>query len=396
MKLKLMLRSLALGTLCAAAAVGGFAAEAPLNIEALAARALVATGDTARLQHVLAKAARGERVTVAVIGGSITAGAKASRPELRYGDRIAAWWRSTFPKADIQFFNAGIGATGSNYGALRAQRDLLSRHPDVVVVEYSVNDGNVKESAESLEGLVRQILNQSNQPAVLQLFMMHQGGGNAQEWHRKVGEHYHLPMISFRDALWPEMQAGKLKWEAVMADEVHPNDPGHAAAAGFVTRLLDQVHGQTLGDGKRVAIKPMPKPLFTDLYEHTVLVEAADMKPVTNQGWTFDLSTKSWRSEKPGSVIEFEIGGRLVFFMDYHFRGKMGQAKVSVDNGPAAMRDGWFPGTWGGYRATTVIARDLQPGTHRVRVELIEGKNPQSEGHEFRILGLGAAGAKIP
>lgn len=215
MKPIVRIRSLVFGALCALAAVTSIAAEVlpdtkangPLNIDALAARALVTTGDTVRLQRLFAKAAHGDRITVAVIGGSITAGAKASRPELCYGNRIAAWWRSTFPKAEIQFVNAGIGATGSNYGALRAQGDLLSRHPDLVVVEYSVNDGNGKESAESLEGLVRQILKQPNEPAVLLLFMMHRDGGNAQEWHGKVGAHYDLPMISFRDALWPEMQA---------------------------------------------------------------------------------------------------------------------------------------------------------------------------------------------
>ena len=181
-----------------------------------------------------------------------------------------------------------------------------------------------------------------------------------------------------------------------MADEVHPNDLGHEAAARFVTRLLDQVRGQVPGDDKQVAIKPLPKSLFTDLYEHTALMEAADLKPVTNQGWAFDPSTKSWRSEMPGSVIEFEIAGRLLFFMDYHLRGKMGQAKVSVDNGSPVVREGWFPGTWGGYRATTVIARDLKPGPHRVRIELLATKHTESGGHEFRILGLGAAGAAAP
>ena len=51
----------------------------------------VSAGDSARLQRALAKARRGETVTVGVIGGSITQGAKATKPELRYGDLVAAW-----------------------------------------------------------------------------------------------------------------------------------------------------------------------------------------------------------------------------------------------------------------------------------------------------------------
>ena len=125
-------------------------------------RFLVSTGDPARLQHALAKARRGEAVTVGVIGGSITQGAGASQAEKRYGELVAAWWRQTFPKASIRFVNAGIGATGSDYGALRVQRDLLSQHPDFVVVEYAVNNPNTQAAAETLEGLIRQILKETS------------------------------------------------------------------------------------------------------------------------------------------------------------------------------------------------------------------------------------------
>lgn len=67
--------------------------------KALVARSLVSPGDTARLERALARARGGERVVVGVIGGSITQGARASRPERRWGNRVAAWWRERFPKA---------------------------------------------------------------------------------------------------------------------------------------------------------------------------------------------------------------------------------------------------------------------------------------------------------
>jgi lysophospholipase L1-like esterase len=357
-----------------------------LDIAALSGAALVAKGDTARIQRVMTRARRGEALTVAVIGGSITGGAMASALTNSYGSRVAAWWRQAFPKAEIKFVNAGIGATGSDYGAFRAKRDLLAHRPDFVIVEYAVNDPNTKDSAETLEGLVRQILTQPNQPAVLLLFMMSQGGNNAQEWHSKVGTHYGLPMVSFRDGLWPEIKAGRLKWDAVMADVVHPNDLGHACAAGFVTSLLEHVSQVS------ATIKPLSAPLFSDLYEHVMLLEAADLKPIRNEGWAFDTATQSWRSDKPGSLLEFEINGRAVYSMHFIVKGPMGKARMQADDAPPVIRDAWFGQTWGGYRSTQVIARGLKPGPHRVRIELLEEKNPGSDGHEFRLLGLGAAG----
>ncbi len=215
-----------------------FVQAAEFDVPALAAKALVDAGNPARLQRVIARSRRGEPVTIAVIGGSITQGAKATKPEFRYGNRLADWWQEQFPGSKVSFHNAGIGATGSNYGALRCRRDLLSHSPDLVVVEYAVNDGPGQDTRESIEGLVRQILAEPQQPAALMLFTFGRGGNNRQADHETVGRHYGLPMISFRDAVWPEIEAGRCAWEDVIADEVHPNDLGHELCARFLTCLL--------------------------------------------------------------------------------------------------------------------------------------------------------------
>ena len=372
----------------------GLCAAQPTDDAALSARALVDAGNTARLQRVLAKARRGEPITVGVIGGSITAGAAASSQEKTYGGLVTQWWGHTFPGLEATFVNAGIGATGSNYGALRAQRGLLSKHPDLVIAEYGVNDGNGEQWAETLEGLVRQTLRQPQQPAVMLMFMMNNAGGNAQEWHGKVGAHYHLPMISLRDALWPEIEAGRMKWEDVEADVVHPNDRGHAYAARFVTSFIESVLRTLPPDDQLPAIEPMPEPLISDLFEHVTLFEAPDLQPVSNNGWALDEANGCWKSDSPGSIVEFEVRGRVVLLMDFHLRGPMGKARVQVDDLPPVVREAWFDQTWGGYRETLEIARFAEPGTHRVRVELLEDKNPESEGHEFRIFGLGGAGVE--
>src|ERR1035441_4869521 len=238
----------------------GLAAQSDEN--ALGTRSLVSLGDTARLQRALFKSRRGETVSLGMIGGSITQGAGASQPERRYGDLVAAWWRKTFPQAKIEYVNAGIGATGSDYGALRAKRDLLSHHPDFVVVEYAVNDSDNDAAAETLEGLVRQILGEPNSPAVMLLFTMNQSGGNAQKAHAKVGWHYDLPMVSFRDALWPEIEQGRMKWGDVEADVVHPNDRGHAYCAKFIIQVLEKVLGEVAAGALPRQIKPTPAPLL--------------------------------------------------------------------------------------------------------------------------------------
>ena len=375
-------------TIMAAASVG------QVDDNAIITRSLLSKGDSTRIARVMLRAKRGEPITVSVIGGSITAGAKASTDANRYGNRIAAWWRERFPKSKITFVNAGIGATGSSYGALRARRDLLCHNPDFVVVEYGVNDPNDQAAAETLEGLIRQILKLPNKPAAMLMFMMNNVGGNAQEWHSKVGAYYNLPMASYRDALWPDMVAKKMEQKYVFADEVHPNDLGHEYVARFAENILSAVYSSLPQYLRVPAIKPLPKPLFTDLYEYTGLLAAKDLLPSSNKGWALDPTGAYWAATDPGSVMEFDISGRLINLVTYRLRGAMGRAKIQVDDKPAVTLDAWFDGTWGGYTPTDIIGKDLTAGKHHVRIELLNEKADLSTGHEFRIYNVGTAGVK--
>lgn len=334
-------------------AVGVSMADEPE--ETVFARSLSDAGDPARLEHVMARATKGEAITVAVIGGSITGGARASKPENRYGNRIWAWWKEQFPTSRVAWVNAGIGGTGSDFGSVRAGPDLLAAHPDVVVVEYSVNDGNCRRSAETLEGLVRQILKQPNLPAAVLLFMMSDSkhGTNAQEWHSKIGKHYGLPMISFRDALWPEVQQGRLPWEDIIVDTVHPNDRGHAYAADFVIRYLEEVHEKMTGE---LPISPLPKALLTTEHEFTVMMNAGSVVPLNagalemigNAGWQVLEKSRhgpAWASETSGSTLEFAFEATSISVTFHRRKEAIGVAEAWVDDGPKVKLQGLITAT---------------------------------------------------
>ena len=73
------------------------------------------------------KAIQGEDITVGFLGGSITQGCNASAPETCYAYLVYQWWCEKFPKSKIAYINAGIGGTTSQFGAARAESDLLSK-----------------------------------------------------------------------------------------------------------------------------------------------------------------------------------------------------------------------------------------------------------------------------
>jgi len=391
-----------------------------VNRDDLFKRSLLSPGNALRLQHVLAKARRGEPVTVGVIGGSITGGSSATSVEKRYGNRIAAWWSETFPNATVKFVNAGVGGTGSNYGCLRAHRDLLRHDPDFVVVEFGVNDsGAMAASLPTLEGLVRQILRLPNRPAAMLLFMMTSKqrdmpgvkemampgarlpesgvvrGLNVQRWHRQIGEHYGLPMVSFRDAFWPEIEAGRLKWADVIADMVHPNDLGHEHAADFVVHLLEQIRKDLPADNELPEVAPLPAVRFSDRYEHVAYFSAEVLKPVMNDGWTLeegDWHGQWWSCRRAGAAIEFKLEGTGLLAVLCVPPANMGIARFRVDDGPWQTQKGWHGQQWGDLVVPTDLADGLKSGRHTLRVEMTTDKDPNGDSFGFRIHALAAIG----
>ena len=156
-------------------------------------RSVVAVGSLEPLERLRAKIKSGRPIVYGSIGGSITEGAKADTAEGRYANLIAA-------HIGAKLVNAGIGASGSLFGCYRAKNDLLKYNPDFITIEYAVNDHAGEDVQPGFEGLVRQCLALPTKPLVLLIFTMEENGHNVQDLHIPVGNHYQLPMISYRDA----------------------------------------------------------------------------------------------------------------------------------------------------------------------------------------------------
>ena len=119
-------------------------------------KGFVNRGNWHAIRQVFAKASKGLPVTVGFLGGSITQGSLASRQENCYASLVFDWWRQQFPNARL--INAGIGGTTSQFGVARVEADLLQYKPDMVFVEFSVNDDATPFFMETYEGLIRKIL----------------------------------------------------------------------------------------------------------------------------------------------------------------------------------------------------------------------------------------------
>jgi hypothetical protein len=122
--------------------------------------------DNSRTVNALLKLKNGGSITFAAIGGSITQGGCVNG--------VHDWLQSKASASggSVQYVNAGIGASDSGHGCLRVRDHVLRHNPDIVVVEYSVNDGyyyKPETNNRTYEGLVRQALKDSDRAVFLLL-----------------------------------------------------------------------------------------------------------------------------------------------------------------------------------------------------------------------------------
>ena len=198
----------------------------------------------ARLKACIQKAERGEELTLAFFGGSITQGSLATAPENTYACRVFRWWQERFPKAKLHYVNGGIGGTTSHFGVARAAEDLLMYEPDFVVVDFSVNDDENQPEffSETYEGLLRRILSWPSEPGVVVLNnVFYDTGVNCQDFHNRIADYYGVPHVSIRDSIYQRMKNGEFTREELTPDGLHPNDKGHGLVAEEICRYLETV-----------------------------------------------------------------------------------------------------------------------------------------------------------
>jgi lysophospholipase L1-like esterase len=330
-------------------------------------------------------------------------GALATKPEKRWVNRVAEWFAKSFPGTDVQVYNAGIGATGSKFGALRLRKHLLCYCPDIVIVEYSINDSENAIAGKTFEGILRQLLNDKNNPAVIVLAMMNAWGGNVEQKHLPLCRYYDIPMVSFRKLFEDKIKSGNLAPNLILADNVHPNDKGHKIASKLIIDVLEKA--DTFSTDKNQSCSEIPVPLYTDKYENVDFYEAEEINPSKDKGWVLDehiesreqpwrlygrpVFDKVWTAAEPKSELVFEYNGSYLALTYWKENSDMGSADLFIDDAKIATIDGWVAQTWGGYAKTEIYGTDLPAGKHSVNIVISSNNNKHSNGHRFDLLAFG-------
>lgn len=324
--------------------------DARTDYEKMVDRSLISVGDMTRMSDVFQKAQNGEDITVAYIGGSITEGYNAGTTEF-YAKTCTDLLQGYFPDITVTGVNAGISGTPSLLGNLRLERDVLSADPDIVFVEFAVNDGQEADYKNAYESLVRTLLTQEKDIAVVLLFTVLDSGYTCQEHMSKIGANYDLPMISVHDSVYEEIEAGRMTWQDYSNDQSHPNAYGHKCITDFVDNYYQKVLPVVAENVGEVS-KELPDPVFSAKYMNMHYMDSATMDGVELDGFEQYDTHGSFHN---GWMYRGTDGGSMKFtvecsVLEMVFKAnnsdKYGTADIYVDGEKVKsvvsnMSDGW-------------------------------------------------------
>jgi len=263
-------------------------------------------------------------VTVGYLGGSLTMMKQGWRPLFH------AWLNQRYPReTPHRELHVGRGGVGSASGAFFVQNEICGHAPDLVFVEYAINDSYdfltpPAVRREAVEGIVRSVRMRHPDSELCFVYMHHilrtEAIDRAIEDHEAVAAHYGLPSIRVGQFLRDLVEGGEWSFRGedsrpeLLRDECHPVAAGNRLIADLMSAAFEGlVQHSTAFD---VAARRLPSALTQTPLEGGKVVPVEDgmiqgpfekeRRQVGNYG-----SPVSWISLPTGSCLRVRPDGRL-------------------------------------------------------------------------------------
>ena len=355
------------------------------------------------IPNFIKKLNEGKTVKIGYLGGSITA---------QNGYRVLSrkWFQKKYPNAKVEEINAAIGGTGSQLGVFRVDQDVLKYKPDLLIIEFAVNDGGTSKEiiTRAFEGIIRKTWKLNPETDICFVYTMvdrmlstlqsgkFQKSASIMEG---IADHYNIPTIHMgleiaemakKGTLIMKGEKGKMTAVSGKAlnegsgksgdklvfskDGVHPyTDTGHVLYMNAIERSMDKI----IPAGK-VGPHTLPQVLREDHWESAGKLNISGIK--TKNGIEKMLSDKGlgkrfasrmpemWKASKAGATIEFKFKGTFLGFYDL-LGPDCGVVEVELDGKKRTFKriDGYC--TYNRLAMLTVNGK-LENKVHTVKVTL--------------------------
>lgn len=341
-----------------------------------------------------------KRGRVAFLGGSIT-------QMEGWRNRVAASLKQRFPETDFDFVFAGIGSTDSSMGAFRLERDIFARGPvDLLFIESAVNElHNSREKGD---------LQRATEGIILQA--------------RQKNPHIDFVAQYFYDPRYVELRRqGEVPWQIAALDRVamqhgvnaidqtlrclslfdsgkmttaefggvHPKPPGHRVYAEMIDALFDKAWKGPVAPG----LVPHKRVWRMDPFSYSQgqfqSIDTAQLGPAWKkvENWqaksgsvrALDRGATYLEATEPGAELQVKFKGTAIG-LPMVAGPDVGVIEYQIDDREVETLDQFTPWSerlhipW-----IYMLATDLAPGEHTLRLKTTDGRNAKSKGFACRF-----------
>lgn len=315
------------------------------------------------------KAKAGAQLNIVFFGGSLTWGANATDPQIfSYRARIGDKLQDSYPRSRFHFWDAAIGGTGSQLGIFRLDRDVFTRKPDLLFLEFTVNDTPINEDRlASYEAIMRRTI-EAKCPVFVVILPVKQDvtrrSPNLNHLrHQELATSYHVPWVNVTPFILARLADGRTQLQDIWANPnwPNPNDATHPSDIGY--KLYADAIWERFGESlKENSPEIVPaQMLHAETYLHTVRHQIATDVPLP-KGWIAGQPDRvaanyDWVMSRWLDSVAVVKGDRNPASLTYHFTGstvvlfgestmKSGKYRVLIDGNPPNAKDGQEPGVF--------------------------------------------------
>jgi lysophospholipase L1-like esterase len=193
----------------------------------------------------LHKLLNGEEVKIVALGDSLTYG---WMTEYGFLDFLQTMLIKKFPHSYFKIINRGIPGDTAKDGLRRTESDVIRLSPDLVFIQFALNDAYTDYSPEdfkkNIESIILKIREKSDPEIVLLTsvaLLNPEENMIAREFYSKIHEcgiKYNLPVVSVNEYWEEKISAGIKHSSLVQADGIHPNEKGYQLMAEAVFEIF--------------------------------------------------------------------------------------------------------------------------------------------------------------
>ncbi len=283
-------------------------------------------GSLVKLANVIRRAEKGKKTNILFYGGSNTSNNGTETVDTTYPTLVSEWWNAEFT-AGCNLYVKGMSALTSINACMRVKHDVTSLNPDIVVLDFAVEDAinnMAKTNAVGYDNLIRRIIQECPNAAIIGLMLPGaeqtsytsnikncRSFVTAAKYQKEICKYYDIPIIDADTAIWDVMfdlikvttktEIPLMTWAELSQSNVALNSDAHLVLAGMFNYLFDQVHSNLKTIGTKAPATPTVGYQGEDTYMKGTMISMDAMVEGKIKGYSCDLYTYD---KKTGKVVD--------------------------------------------------------------------------------------------